>query len=121
MLDRVLGAQRLLTQERGLLQELNDVVAVRCAQRRGPALVLLEQTDEPLPASLGELELSAVAVEDVDLLPLVGEQDLFEFGVLLDVALTRALLELVQRWLGDVDVAGLDQLFHLTEEKGENQ
>ena len=45
-----------------------------CSARsaRRPALVLLEQPAEPLPARLGQLELRAVAVEDVDLLPLVG-------------------------------------------------
>ena len=62
-----------------------------------------------------------MAVEDLDLLPLVREQDLLEFGVLLDVALTRALLELVERRLGDVDVAGLDQLLHLAEEQREDE
>ena len=40
------------------------------------------------------LNCVAVAVEDDDLLELVGEQELLELGVLLDVALAGALLEL---------------------------
>src|ERR1019366_7033762 len=76
--DRSLGAQRLLIQQRGLLAELDDIVPVGGAHRGGPALVLLEQPGETLPARLGQLELLAVAVEDLDLLPLVGEQDLLE-------------------------------------------
>src|SRR3981081_431708 len=51
-------------------------------------------------------------------LPHVWEQDLLEFGVLLDVALARALLELVEGRLGDVHVARLDQLLHLAEQQG---
>ena len=77
----------LLVEHRGLLQEGDHVVAVGGPQRRRPALVLLEQAGEALPARLGELELRAVTVEDLDLLPLVREQDLLELGLLLDVAL----------------------------------
>ena len=62
-------------------------MAVLGAQRGRPALVLLEQASVLLPARLGELELAAVAVEDVELLPLVIEQELLELGLLLDVEL----------------------------------
>ena len=46
---------------------------------------------------------------------------LLELGLLLDVALLVALRELVERRLGDVDVAGLDQLLHLAEQQREDQ
>ena len=55
------------------------------------------------------------------MLELVGEQDLLELGLLLDVALVAPLLELVERRLGDVDVAGLDQLLHLAEEQRQHE
>ena len=60
-------------------------------------------------------------VEDGDPLPLVGEQDVLELRVLLDVALLAALLELVERRLGDVDVAGLDQLLHLAVQQRQHE
>ena len=64
-LDRRLGGVDLLVEHRGLLEERDEVVAVVGAQRRRPALVLLEQPREALPARLGELELLGVAVEDL--------------------------------------------------------
>ena len=104
------GRDDLLVEHLRLLEEGHDVVAEVRAQRRAPALVLLEQPGVALPARLGELERLAVVVGDVEPLELVAEQDLLELGVLLDVALALALGELVQRRLGDVDVARLDQL-----------
>jgi hypothetical protein len=80
-----------------LLQERDDALAVSGAQRRRPALVLLEQAGEALPARLGELELLAVAVEHLDLLELVAEQDVLELGLALDVAV---LLSAGQRYSG---------------------
>ena len=47
-------------------------------QRRRPALVLLEQANELLPARVGELELAAATVRHDHLLELVAEQDLLE-------------------------------------------
>src|SRR6267378_1178212 len=38
-----LDARRLLAEQRGLLEELHDLVAVGRAKRRGPALILLEK------------------------------------------------------------------------------
>ena len=60
-------------------------------------------------------------VEDDDLLELVAEQDLLELGLLLDVALGAAVLDLVERRLGDVDVAGLDELRHLAEQQRQHE
>ena len=46
---------------------------------------------------------------------------LFHGLVVFDVLLLLALFHFVQRWLGDVDVATLDQLRQLTEEEGQQQ
>src|SRR4051812_1412832 len=119
--ERLLGGLDLLVEQRGLLEERDDLVAVLGPQRARPALVLLAQARVLLPARLGELERLVVAVEDLDAVELVGEQDLLELGLLLDVALVAALLELVERRLGDVDVAGLDQVLHLAEEQREDE
>src|SRR4029078_1569110 len=104
-------------EERRLLQEAHDLVAVLRAQRARPALVLLAQAAVLLPAGLGQLELLVVAVEDLDPVELVGEQDLLELGLLLDVALVAALLELVARRLGDVDVPALGPGLVLPEQR----
>jgi len=50
-----------------------------------------------------------------------AESHLFQFGLALDVALVAALLELVERGLGDVDEAGLDQLGHLAEQERQRE
>ena len=44
-----------------------------------------------------------------------------ELAVVLDVLLELALLDFVERRLGDVDVAAQDQLLHVAEEEGEQQ
>src|SRR3954453_9963939 len=119
--NRLVAGLDLLVEQRGLLEEAHDLVAVLGPQRAGPALVLLAQPAVLLPAGLGQLELLVVAVEDLDLVELVGEQDLLELRLLLDVALVAPLLELVERRLGDVDVAGLDQVLHLAEEQREDE
>src|SRR4051794_14327470 len=119
--NRLVAGLNLLVEQRGLLEEAHDLVAVLGPQRAGPALVLLAQPAVLLPAGLGQLELLVVAVEDLDLVELVGEQDLLELRLLLDVALVAPLLELVERRLGDVDVAGLDQVLHLAEEQREDE
>ena len=54
-------------------------------------------------------------------LELVAQQDLLELGLLLDVHVLLARLDLVERRLGDVHVAGVDQLGHLAVEEGEHQ
>jgi len=46
-----------------------------------------------------------------------AQQDLFELGFLVDVGLLVALLEPVERRLGDVDVAGLDERLHVAEQE----
>src|SRR4051812_5409947 len=120
-LDHGLGVVRALVEERRLLQELDRVVAPLRAQRRGPALVLLEQPAVLLPARVGQAERLAVAVGDLHLLELVAQQDLFELGLLLDVDVLLAGLDLVERRLRDVDVAGLDQLGHLPVEEGQHE
>jgi hypothetical protein len=45
----------------------------------------------------------------------------FHGVVVFDVLLLLAFLDLVQRRLGDIDVAALDQLRQLTEEEGQQQ
>ena len=52
---------------------------------------------------------------------LSAQQQLLELGLLLDVALLAALLDLVERRLGDVDVAGVDQLVHLAEQQRQDE
>jgi len=76
----------LLLEQARLLQERDDAVAVGGAQRGRPPLVLLEQTGVALPPRLGQLEWLVVAVEDLDLLELVAEQDVLELGLTLEVA-----------------------------------
>src|SRR4051794_17479892 len=120
-LARQVDRRDALVEQRGLLEEHDEVVAVRGAQRRRPPLVLLEQAREALPAVLGELELLALGVEHREALELVAEQHLLELGLVLEVAVVLALRELVERRLGDVDVAGLDQLVHLAEQQREDQ
>ena len=68
-------------------------VSVCRPQRRGPALVLLQQPGKALPAGVRELELLAVVVEDLDLLELVAEQDVLELGLALDVAVLAPLAQ----------------------------
>ena len=111
----------LLLEQSRLLQERDHPVTVRRAQGRGPAVVLLEQPVEALPARVGELELLARAVVHLDLLELVAEQDVLELGLALDVAVLLALGQPVQRRLGDVHVAGLDQGLHLAEEQRQGE
>ena len=90
-------------------------------QRRGPALVGLELAHEALPARLREPERVAGAVEHLDLLELAREQEVLELGVGLDVQLAAALLGLVQRRLGQVHVALVDQVGQLAEQEGQDQ
>ena len=96
-------------------------MAVRRPQRRGPTVVLLEQPVEALPARVGQLELLVVPVEDLDLLELVAEQDVLELGLALDVAVLLSPGQPVQRRLGDVHVAGLDQRLHLAEQQRQRE
>ena len=49
------------------------------------------------------------------------EQVLVQRGAVFQVQLFLAVLDFVQRWLGDVDVATLDQLRHLAVEEGQQQ
>ncbi len=94
------------------------------AQRRGPALYRLEVAVEVLPAALGELlglGVRGLGVLDLELLELVGQQQLLELALPLDVDLARAVLHLVERRLRDVDEAAVDQLLHLAVEEGEHQ
>ena len=44
-----------------------------------------------------------------------------QLGVVLDVVLRLSALHLVEGWLGDIDVAALDQLRHLPVEEGQEQ
>jgi hypothetical protein len=49
------------------------------------------------------------------------QQELVQLGLVLDVDLLLAALDLVERRLGDVHVPALDQLGHLPVEKGQQQ
>ena len=49
------------------------------------------------------------------------DHHVYEFALVLDVLLEAALLDLVERRLGDVDVVALDQLRHVAEEEGQQQ
>ena len=50
-----------------------------------------------------------------------GDEVILERALVLEVELGRAALQLVERRLGDEDVAALDQRRHLAEEEGEEQ
>jgi hypothetical protein len=49
------------------------------------------------------------------------DEVVLERALVLQVALALAALHLVERRLGDVEVAALDQLRHLAEEEGQQQ
>ena len=68
-----------------------------------------------------ELELLAVAVAHVEPLELVAQQELLELGLLLDVDVAPVQPDLVERRLGEIDVARFDQRLHLAVEEGEDQ
>ena len=119
--DHGLRVGRALVEQRRLLQEADRVVAPLGAQSGGPALVLLQEPAVLLPARVREAEGAAVAVGDLELLQLVAQQDLLELGLLLDVDVLLARLDLVERRLGDVDVALVDQLRHLAVQEGQHQ
>src|SRR5215207_937108 len=101
--------------------EVDHLVPELGPQRGEPALERLVVTGQILPAALAELALLAVGVHHLEVLELVAEQELLELGLALDPNLALAVLQLVERRLGDVDVAGLDQLRHLPVEEGEHQ
>src|SRR5688572_2012920 len=112
---------RALVEQRRLLEEADRVVPPLGPERRGPALVLLQQPAVLLPAGVREAEGVALAVGDVELLELVAQQDLLELRLLLDVDVLLARLDLVERRLRDVHVAGVDQLGHLAVQEGEHE
>jgi hypothetical protein len=119
--DQLVSRPDLLVEDLRLLEEGHDVVPALRPQRRRPALVLLEQPGVALPAVVGQLEGAAGVVGHLHALELVAEQDVLELGLLLDVALGAAVLDLVERRLGDVDVAGLDELRHLAEDQRQHE
>ena len=116
-----LGSDRSLVEDRRLLEEGDRVVPVLGAQRGRPALVLLEQPAVALPARVREAELGTLAVAHLHGLELVSQQDLLELRLLLDVDVLLARPDPVERRLGDVHVAGVDQLGHLAVEEREHQ
>src|SRR3954453_6267382 len=105
----------------GLGDEVDHLVPELGPQGGEPALERLVMPGQVLPAAPAELALLAVGVHHLEVLELVAEEELLELGLPLDPDLALALLELVERRLGDVDVAGLDQLRHLPIEEGYNQ
>src|SRR4029453_12931413 len=88
---RVRGA---LVEQRRLLEEVDRVMPPLGAERRGPALVLLEQPAVLLPARVREAEGAALAIPDLVLLEFVAQQDLLELRLLLDVDVLLARLDL---------------------------
>ena len=60
-------------------------------------------------------------VLDLELVELVAEQDVLQFGLVFDVPMLLTAGEAVERRLGDVDVAGLDERLHLTEQERERE
>ena len=95
--------------------------AVELLELGRPALVLAERALEPLEPRLGQPHLGAVAVEDLDLVEPLADQPLLELELLLEVAVVGPDAQLVERRLGDVDVALLDQLLHVPEEERQYQ
>ena len=91
------------------------------AQSGRELLVTTHAAPVRLPLGLGQLDLLRVAVGDLELLVSVGQQHLFKLGVVFDVALLRALLDLVERRLSDVDEAGVNQRLHLAEQQSQDQ
>src|SRR5262249_13039556 len=84
-----------LVEDLRLAEEANELVAELGLQRVAPALVLLEAAVEALPASGRQLVRFAVRVRQLHLLELVAQQQLLELGLLLDVGLLLAVLQLV--------------------------
>ncbi len=96
-------------------------VAEAAPQRRCPALVLLEQPAEALPARLGELELRVVAVEDLEASRTCRRAGSPRARTPARCSGAPAPLQPVQRRLGDVHVAGLDQRLHLAEQQRQHE
>ena len=103
-----------------VLEPVDELAAPLALELLHPALVLAEQLEEALVLGLGEGE-AGVGVVDLDLLEPAAQEDLFELALLVDVGLLVALLEPVERRLGDVDVAGVDERRHVAEEEGEDE
>ena len=68
--------------------------------------------------SFADLPFASIELEALDL---VAQQERLQLGLLLEVELALAVLGPVERRLGDVDVALLDQLRHLPVEEGQDQ
>src|SRR4029079_9216597 len=89
----------------GVGDEVDGLLAELGPQRRGTDLDPLAVAVEVLTAPLGELlGLAGARVLDLELLDPVREQQLLELRVALYVDLLAAVLELVERRLGDVDI-----------------
>ncbi len=95
-----------------VLEPVDELAAPLALELLDPALVLAEQLEEALVPGLAEGE-AGVGVVDTDLLQPAAQQDVLELRLLVDVLLLVALLEAVQRRLGDVHVARLDQRLHV--------
>src|SRR5674536_136680 len=86
-----------------VLEPVDELAAPLALELLDPALVLAEELEEPLVPGLAEGE-AGFGVGDADLLEAAAQQDLLELAFLVDVGLLVALLEAVERRLGDVDV-----------------
>src|SRR5690606_31567056 len=105
--------------DRTVLEPVDELSAPLALAFLDPAVVLAEELEKALVLGLAEGE-ARVGVVDADLLQPAAQEDFLELGLLVDVLLLVALLETVERRLGDVDVAGLDQGLHVAEEEGQD-
>ena len=82
---------------------------------------LLEQVAQAVGGELGALAVARIEGRDLDGVAAFVEQPLLHLVVVVDVHLGLALLDLVERRLGDVDVPLVDERLHLAVEEREQQ
>ena len=127
---RHVGAEVLLEVVERLDRPLDQAVVLDVVHRGrsvfllqlgGPALVLAQGAAEALEPGLGQLDVLVRAVVHLDLVEPLAHEPLLELELLLEVPVVAADPQLVERRLGDVHVALLDQLLHMPEEEREDE
>src|SRR4029077_14787849 len=101
-------------------EELNKFRIAQTAAEFGGHLVVLLNVEQELRECAALERLSVLAFDDV-LLGGALHELAGEFALVADVAIHLAALHAIERRLRDIDVAFINQLAHVTEEKGEQQ
>src|SRR4029077_3776187 len=101
-------------------EELDELRIAQTAAEFGGHLVVLLNIEQELRERAALERLAVLAFDDVllggALHPLAGE-----FALAAELAIHLAALDTIERRLRDIDVAFIDELTHVTEEKGEQQ